>query len=149
MSQGRSARLALFVLLPLFGGCAPEPEPPSDPELREALALDDATPIHRIDLSGRGAENRILPPRTEIRQGDVVQFVVLDRRVHHVRFLTDSLSAPAVRFLERTRQLASPPLANRGDRYVLSFADAPPGTYPFVVEGHGEATPGWIHVDGR
>lgn len=120
--------------------------PPSDPDLREALGLDDQVRIHRIDLSGRGAESRVLPATLEIQEGEVVQFVTLDRRIHHIRFVTDSLSPAAARFLEQTGQSSSPPLVRRGSRFVLSFEGAPAGLFPYVVEGYGDPVVGRIRV---
>ncbi|MEX0935474.1 MAG: hypothetical protein WD013_01130 [Gemmatimonadota bacterium] len=124
----------------------PEPQPPSDPELRAELEIADDVRIHRIDLSGRGSETRVLPPEVEVRAGDVVQFVVLDYRVHLVRFVEEELRPAAMEFLTRTGQDRPPPLVERGARLVLSFEDAPAGWYPFRVEGSGAAVRGEIRV---
>jgi len=76
----------------------------------------------------------------------VVEFLCVDGRVHSVRFPRDSLTAEAAAFLSRTSQLASPPLVDRGSRFVLTFEGAPPGRYPFLVEGSGGAGQGVIVV---
>ncbi len=127
-------------------GCLAPDEPPSDPELREALGLGDGVPIHRVNVSGRGAETRLVPSQVPVEPGAVVQFVILDRRAHRIRFLPDSLSPDAHTFLVDTNQVESPLLVEQGSRFVLSFEGAPPGAYPFVVDGHGAPVWGWIHV---
>ncbi len=58
----------------------------------------------------------------------------------------DSLGAEARAFLRETDQVASPPLLDRDTRYVISTAGAPPGRYPFVVEGNGRPARGALVV---
>lgn len=136
----------VVVLAGTAAACEAAAPPPSDPELREALRLDDATPIHEVLLSGQGARTRVLPARITARPGDVVQFRVVDRRVHLVRFPLDELEEDARAFLERTDQASFPPLTERDARLVLSFRGAPVGDYPFVVEGPGEPVEGRIRI---
>ena len=149
-TAGLASRQAVLFLVvssapSCIGGEAP---PPSDPELREELGIPDETAIHRIDLSDRGdgTGTRILPRSTEIRAGDIVQFVTLDHRVHHVRFEGAVLDEAALEFLRATRQESPPPLVEQGARLVLTFKDAPVGTYPFVVDGNGLPVAGEIRV---
>lgn len=144
-----AALLWLGLWLGLGGGagaCQPESPPPSDPEVREALGLDDETTIHQILLSGRGDRTRILPGHLEIRKGDVVQFRAMDGRVHLVRFPAGELAPELLAFLEASGQADPPPLVERNARLVLTFEDAPVGDYRFVVEGHGAPTAGTIRV---
>ena len=56
------------------------------------------------------------------------------------------MSAAARTFLEETMQVASPPLLQRDARFVLTFADAPPGRYPYRLEGNREEGRGVIVV---
>lgn len=79
----------------------------------------------------------MVPPRIELGPGDVVQFFTVDGRVHTVRFPEDSLGPARAAFLRRTGQLESPPLVERGARFVVIFRDAPPGRYPFRSDGSG------------
>jgi hypothetical protein len=140
-----SGRILLLALL-LSGGCEPPPPPPpSDLELRTELGIPDDVRIHSIALSGRGDETRIVPPSLEIRQGEVVQIVVADRRTHLIRFEED-LDAPLRDFLQKSGQSSFPPLLERGARIVLSFAGAPPGRYSFLDEGNGPPVVGEIRV---
>jgi plastocyanin len=143
----RWSGISALILLAWFStGCEREPSIPSDPELRAELGIPDDVPIHRVDLSGRADETRVIPRNTSIRPGDLVQFVVLDRRVHLIRFDEGELPPDLWRFLVATSQDRPPPLVERGARLVLSFEEAPEGVYSFRVEGNGPAIPGEITV---
>ena len=124
----------------------PPPLPPSDPELREELGIPDEVPIHRINLSGRGDETRIVPSRIEIARGEIVQIVVVDRRTHLITFDVEGMEPALLAFLKETRQDRFPPLLEREARIVLSFEGAPPGRYTFIDEGNGPPTRGEILV---
>jgi len=137
----------LLSLLPVWAGCERAPVVPSDPELREELGIPDDVRIHRVDLSGRADETRVIPRSVSIRPGDVLQFVVLDRRVHLVRFDPETLPDELWRFLVETSQDRPPPLVERGARLVLSFEGAPEGVYAFRVEGNGPPVEGDITVE--
>lgn len=143
---GAAFRRAVAGAVLLSSGCAPEPAVVTDPELRAELGIPDDTPIHRIELSGLQAENRVVPRVVEARPGDVVQFVVMDNRVHLIRFLAEEVGAAEFDFLRSTFQDRPPPLVERGARLVLTFEGAPPGTYPFSAEGNGSSARGEIRV---
>ncbi len=136
----------LVVSTLLTTGCEREPVSRVDPRLVEALGLRGDEVVHTISLGGRGAEEHIVPPALEIEAGEIVEFVTVDRRIHTVRFVEDSLPPQAVEFLRTTRQSASPPLLRMGSRYVITFERAPPGRYPFVSGGHGKEARGVIVV---
>ena len=137
----------LLLALGLAVSCSfQESPPPSDPKLRAELGIPADVRIHRVDLSSRREQAQVLPRQTEIRPGELVQFVVLDHRVHLVRFDTEELSAPALEFLRETGQDSPPPLLEQGARLVLSFEDAPAGSYPFLVDGNGTPVSGEIRV---
>jgi plastocyanin len=138
--------LLLFLSSTTCGG-APETGP--DVELREALGLESDEELHRIVLGGQGRREHLVPTRLEIPQGAIVEIVTVDRRVHTVTFLRDSLSSEAAAFLTETNQMQSPPLLEQGSRFVISFRGAPPGRYPFVSEGHGGTASGIIVVEGN
>ena len=139
--------LLLILLLLGAAGCLRDPPPPTDPELAEALGLPSGTPIHRVTLSGRGEDTRILPSLVRVRPGDLVQFVTVDRRVYAVRFDLDALTPESQDFLRTTGQEGSPPLATEGARFVVSLEGAPEGSYPFRVEGYGAGVEGTILVE--
>ena len=138
--------LLLFLSTTTCGGT---PETGPDAELREALGLDSGEELHRIVLGGQGRTEHLVPTRLEIPQGAIVEIVTVDRRIHTVTFLTDSLSPEAEAFLRETNQMQSPPLLERGSRFVISFRDAPPGRYAFVSEGHGGTASGIIVIGGN
>lgn len=140
--------VSLALVASILIGCDRELPPPSDPELREELGIPDDIPIHSILLSGRGDHTRVLPAYLEIRRGDLVQFRVMDRRVHQVSFVEVSLEPALAEFLEATGQLRLPPLTEQDARLVLTFEDAPEGVYPFIVEGYGETREGRIVLTG-
>jgi plastocyanin len=146
-SRGPRLFLLAAFTLSVTSGCEPDPPSPTDPELALELGLAPETPIHSVLLSGRGDQTRVLPGHTTVRAGELVQFRVMDGRVHLVRFDADGLDVDAARFLEESGQSGFPPLTERDARLVVSFIDAPAGRYPFVVEGHGAPVSGSIVVE--
>jgi hypothetical protein len=128
---------------------ASPPSPPSDPELRLELGIPDEIPIHRIDVGDSGGGTRVLPRVTEIQPGHMVQFVTLDHRVHLIRFDPAELDPIRLAFLRDTSQDSPPPLVAEGSRLLLSFEGAPPGSYPFFVDGDGTPVAGEIRVVDR
>ena len=86
------------------------------------------------------------PALVEVRAGDYVQFVTEDHRVHALSFEMDSLDAGRAAFLRGSGQEGGPPMVVRGSRFVVTFAGAPPGRYPFVVVGNGEDGRGAVVV---
>ena len=143
LALGRVIGLALLAHL---AACGPEVPPPSDPELAEALGIEEGIPIHQLLLSGRGDQTRVLPANVTIDAGDVVQFRVMDGRVHRVGFRIQEMDGDARAFLERTEQASPPPIVEQGGRLVLDFSGAPAGDYPFLVEGYGNSVEGRIRV---
>ena len=129
--------------------CGGTPETGPDVELREALGLESDEELYRIVLGGQGRMEHLVPTRLEIPQGAIVEIVTVDRRVHTVTFLQDSLSPQAAAFLTETNQMQSPPLLEQGSRFVISFREAPPGRYHFVSEGHGGTASGIIVIEGN
>lgn len=110
----------------------------------ETVVLDSAEvtvdgTVHDVRFAGAGATDSITPARLDARPGDVIRFVVADRRPHAVTFTADSLTTPVRDFLERTGQLRGPPLVNEGSAWVVALKDAPPGRYPFYCRSHDAA----------
>jgi len=93
-----------------------------------------------------GETERADPVETNIEAGAHVQFVTAYWWVHEVIFEVDSLGPDARSFLERTDQVASPPLLRLDSRFVLDFTDAPAGRYPYVIEGSGSTGRGVVIV---
>ncbi|CAN5815167.1 hypothetical protein BH23GEM11_BH23GEM11_15070 [soil metagenome] len=143
---GIAAVVVLALPTLVLAACDTDFPPPSDPELAEALGLPPRTPIYRFDLADRQGAVGLFPGEWEISQGSVVQFLTRDPRVYSIHFERGSMSAEAWGFLEASGQESSPPLTREGARFVLLFDDAPPGIYPFRVEGQARAARGEIRV---
>ena len=140
----RSVRLLLIALL--AAACNPaDPDLIPDAELQAELGLGERDRVHTIGLM-TGLVERAEPDSLVLAPGEYVQFVSRDWLVHELAFDVDSLAPDARAFLERTGQVASPPLLQRGARFVLSFVDAPPGRYPFSLSGNRDPGQGVIVI---
>lgn len=126
-------------------GEPPRPGFPPDSVLRTELGLTDADEVHRVAIAG-GERERLDPDEVVVPPGAWVEFVSTDWRVHQLRFERDSLDAARLAFLVDSDQADSPPLVDRDARFVVSFADAPEGRYPYVVEGNGASVRGVVVV---
>lgn len=142
-----AARLAAAALIVLVSACrVPDSEPGPDDVLRRQLGLGDGDRVRTVRISGGPAERAEPALLDSVTVGTWVQFVTDDWFVHEVAFERDSLGTDARAFLERTDQLASPPLLHQDARFVVSFADAPEGRYPYLLEGNGSPGRGVIVV---
>jgi plastocyanin len=121
------------------------PELLPDDLLRSELGLTDRDRVHTVEVFGGSAEHAE-PRRLEVLPGDYVQFVSTDWRVHEVHFVKDGLPEDLWQFLADSRQESSPPLVQRGARFVMTFQDAPTGTYAYRLEGNSESGDGVIVV---
>jgi plastocyanin len=128
---------AIFILLALAALACDRGEAP---EKRAVLELAEDTihlekGVNLVDIlvrSGSATTVPFEPDTVRARPGDVVRFITADRHPHAIAF-ESALLAPALdEFLRRTSQLRSPPLIVEGASWIVSLADAPPGTYPFV-----------------
>lgn len=139
--------MGLAIALASLGACdrGVPAELQPDEVLRSELGLGDGDEVHRVLLTG-GSGERVDPVETVVPPGAWVDFVSGDFRVREVRFVTEEMAVEAVGFLERTDQLDSPPLVGRDARFVVSFSDAPPGRYPFSVEGETAPARGVVVV---
>jgi plastocyanin len=148
--RDRSTRLRSLVLgatLLLVASCEPLPDPQTQPDevLQAELGLTPDDRVYRVMLTG-GPTERADPVAISIEPGSYVEFVTTDWLIHEVIFEAESLAGEQWSFLERTDQIASPPLINRESRYVLSFEGAPLGRYPYSIEGNGGTGSGVIIV---
>lgn len=135
------------VLCLAFVGCGIEPKTPQI--IEEASTdprLEIAATAQVVQLSGGRDVEHVVPPHLEIGLGEWVQFVTLDRRVHMLSFIPDSLSTEAFQYLAETGQLEGPPLLRRGSRFLVDFREAPAGRYVFSSESHGDPVFGSVTV---
>jgi plastocyanin len=139
--------LVSLSLLSATMACRSEPDLTLQPDslLQAELGLTVEDRVYRVDVTG-GEVERAEPAALSIEAGSYVQFVTTDWLVHEILFDTTALNPSQRGFLRSTDQLQSPPLIDRGSRYVLSFADAPLGSYTYRLEGNGTASRGTIVV---
>lgn len=141
---------ALGVLLVTLAGAACErgvpPELQPDQVLRAELGLGDDDEVHTIVLTGGDAE-RADPEETTVPPGAWVQFVSGDFRLHEVHFDVEGMQAGQAAFIAETDQRDSPPMVDRDARFVVSFEGAPPGRYPFVLQGSTAPARGVVVVE--
>ncbi len=116
-------------------------------ESLSALGIHDPGPVYVVSLAGWGGREQPVPDTVRIPPGAVVVFQVADFRVHTVTFAQDSLGLGQSEFITRASRGQSPPLIERGSRYIVSFAEAPPGTYPFRIGGFGSSAGGAVVVE--
>ena len=135
---------ALFLAL-WFLACSGDPTLRPDEVLELELGFTNRDQVHRIIIRG-GGEESASPVETEVTSGGYVEFVTADWFVHEVVFELDSLSPAARTFLERTDQVASPPLIRQDSRYVMDFSGGPSGRYPFLLKGNGASGRGVVVV---
>lgn len=148
MRYGLAAMLLIFaVALPGCREQARESDLPPDRRLQSELGLEPHERVHQVVVWG-GADARTEPAELTLAPGEYVQFVTGDSWIHEIRFDADAMSAEAAAFMAGFDQLASPPLVSRGSRFVLSFVGAPPGRYPYRVEGSGPWSDGVLVVEG-
>ncbi len=142
-------RLLAVACLLLSAACRSEPDLTLQPDsvLQTVLGLTSHDRVYRVAVTG-GEVERAEPAALSIEPGAYVEFMSTDWLVHEILFDTTSLTPEQRGFLRKTDQLHSPPLIDRGSRYVLSFVDAPPGRYAFRLEGNGRASMGAIVVAG-
>lgn len=136
--RGRTSALLLFVFI--AQACREGPPGASRALLElagDTIELPSGVTLHEIRLRQREAGREIEPAQVSARVGDVLRFVATDARGYSVRFQRDGLQPAAAEFLERTHQLASPPLLSMGAAWVVSLDGAPPGEYPFLSANQG------------
>lgn len=147
--MSRLLRLSTLGLL-LLVGCGIEAETRS--RQADETARDVPFPVaegaHVVQLGGGRDQEHVLPLALEISVGDWVEFITLDRRVHTLSFVADSLSPEAREFLIASGQLHGPPLLDRGTRLFVDFREAPEGRYVFSSRSHGEPVYGSVTVRG-
>ena len=88
-----------------------------------------------------------MPDTVRLGPDDAVVFQVADFRVHTVAFLVEEMSPAQDRFIRDSVRVVGPPLTERGSRYVVRFRGAPPGRYPYLVEGLGEPARGAVVIE--
>ena len=129
-------------------GCGIEPKAIPEPveEADTGPYAEIVATAQVVQLSGGRDVEHVVPPHLDISTGEWVQFVTLDRRVHLVSFVPDSLSPEALEYLADTGQLEGPPLLQQGSRFLVDFREAPAGRYVFSSVSHGDPVFGSVTV---
>ena len=143
---GERSLLGALLIAAAGTSCKVDSELQPDEVLRSELGLTDRDEVHRVLITG-GVVELAAPRATTIQPGAYLEFVTGDWLVHEIIFELDSLLPDARAFLERTDQVASPPMLRLDSRFVVDFEGSPPGRYPFVVEGSGAPGHGVVVVE--
>jgi plastocyanin len=102
----------------------------------DTVKLPDSVHVATVRID-RTKLAELEPATSTVRTGDLLRFMAQDAGAHAIAFDGSALSADARAFMERTGQLRSPPFMAEGSTWVVSFKDAPPGTYPYRCPTHG------------
>lgn len=100
-----------------------------------------APATHQVRMLQVGEAYRFEPAMLTIRRGDRIRFITISGAPHNVAFEADSVpdnaqAALAAGMPDRIAPLAGPLLLQSGDSYTISFADVPPGRYPYFCMPH-------------
>ena len=148
-TRGPAGPAVAIGLLTLFAlGCEPtDPALVPDDVLQAEFGLTERDRVYTVSVT-TGVGERASPDTIRVSPGDFVQFVSGDHFVHEVRFQLDALTDAQQSFLVDSGQDASPPLVRQGARFVLTLEEAPPGSYPFALEGNRAPGAGVLVVRG-
>jgi plastocyanin len=96
---------------------------------------------HEVKMIGDATGYKFDPANITIKAGDGIKFTVVNGGPHNVAFDPATIPAPAQSQLDaniptKMGQLSSNLLTNAGESVTISFANIPPGTYPFHCTPH-------------
>lgn len=137
-------RVAAWVLLAItaLGGCRQEPEPAADPERSEMLDRisrpAEGGAVHLVRMVQRGDQYAFDPADLRIAQGDLVRFVMTGPQPESIVF--DATDAPpeVASFIREAALDRGVLLTEPGQLHDVTFAGAPPGSYPFFSLPHAD-----------
>ncbi len=135
--------LAPLILVLALTGCDSEPvpvipaEPLESPQILERIARPvEGARVHLVRLVQRGDQYAFDPAVIHASAGDVVRFVMAGTQPESVAFDPTNASPEAADFIRARFLHHGVLLTDSGQAYDVSFADAPPGRYPFVSVPH-------------
>jgi plastocyanin len=121
-----------------LGACHDQPEPPVVLVVAgDSIVLPEGARIHDIDVRVR-EQGEFEPAAVNARAGDVLRFTVGDGRGHALAFEGDA-AGELLGFLEESGQRRGPPLLSAGALWIVTLAEAPPGSVRVVCVTHGES----------
>lgn len=144
--RGLRAALAAATCAVLTGCDAP-PELQPDTVLRDSLGLTSRDRVHTVEVRLDGPRESGTPDHVVVRPGDWLAFRADDGFGHRVHFERDSLQGASLAWAQGRGLSAGPPLIARGVRWLVHFEGAPPGRYPYRLEGNRRDGRGVVLVD--
>jgi len=102
---------------------------------------DWAPRTYTVRMLQQGSRYLFQPNGLRIQPGDIVEFVYVSGGAHNVQFYPNRIPAGAREVLNRAMaqrmgDLASPMFTAPNQKYTVSFAGAPQGTYDFFCLPH-------------
>jgi len=97
--------------------------------------------VHEVRMELVNGKYRYHPAALSLKAGDVVRWVNVSGGPHNVAFKREALPAGSAGMLNtamkgRVMDLGGPYLKDSLATYDVSFAGAPPGTYPYACTPH-------------
>ncbi|MEJ2539823.1 MAG: hypothetical protein P8188_07625 [Gemmatimonadota bacterium] len=111
-------------------------------------ALRPGDRVESVEIRFGEVGEVVEPDSVGIEPGDWVDFRTDDGSPRLVRFALEEMNDSQRAFLDERGAAVSPPLVAVGAHWVVSFIDAPPGRYPFRVEGARGSVRGVVQVGG-
>lgn len=107
----------------------------------ELPAASPAPKVHEVRMVQEGNTFKYQPASLTVRPGDRVKFTMVSGGAHNVAFDAEKIPDRAETALSagmpaQISPLAGTILSKAGESYTVSFADVPPGTYPFYCMPH-------------
>ena len=127
--------------------CSSQEPVVTDQMLQDSLGLSPDAPVTTIRLVNADGAEALAPDSISVEVGFWVDFLSADGFPRAVVFSLDSLSPGGRSFITSLGLQGSPPLLGEGVHWVVDFSEAPPGRYPYRVEGTGEPAYGVIRVE--
>jgi plastocyanin len=94
--------------------------------------------VHLVRLVQRGHQYTFEPAELIVQSGDVVRFVLAGPQPESVAFDTAAATGAAADFVRDRSLHLGVLMIEPGQVYEVSFAGAPPGSYPFFSIPHAE-----------
>lgn len=123
-------------------GNAPASSPAAAPSTTPPAAPAPATgTTHDVQMLGDASGYRFNPASLTIKRGDAVRWTMVSGGPHNVAFWPDSIPPGAQAPLSanmpgQTMPLSGPLLINPNEKYTISFANVPAGTFKYYCTPH-------------
>jgi plastocyanin len=152
----RFFRLALVASAVVLGACgggddaattgdtaAPATPVATTPAPTGAAAEMPATgTTHQVQMVMEGTAYKFVPENITIKQGDAIEWTLVSGQPHNVAFdpakITDAAAKSQLmaNMKNQMSELSGPMLMNPDEKYTISFAGVPAGTYDYFCTPH-------------